>query len=650
MNKRTIVQIYAIIIGLSLLFSAFLVINGVPFLCRSISLVDSILVEDEHSYGISFDIERRKYVENQTAHRVHVVALDLVNEEHNLTLGLETEEKILSFYPSEAKNYTIGNSKYVSFLFKGTQVDNLVFLEKEECYPDPLDVEINPSDLNLLPAGEDNSVDFELILNVSEQLERVDIDIGSVYDRNIMDYKLQTSLNLTYEDFWRGKLSLIFSNVSVGCHLIRLKVQLAGIEGDFPINIEGYQSQRTTFPVRVILDGKEINFDKRVIYNKNIDSVSYLVAREPQLYGYSSAQTYNLTFLSDENLRFRVDPLSRERLEFLIIQGQIENFTVAKCDVQGYDAYFFDVKLNSVSNVSLGISLYDKKWFLRPSIMTFQDIPEEISDEYVRPRPSEFIDSDNDYVKLWNRQVVGNESNPLLVAYLIYENLTKTLEYDENYKEFAAINETASATLRNRAGVCRHFSRAFAALGIVSGLPVRTVIGTAFNLERDPTTLKKNHAWNEIYLPKFGWVPVDVTWKDFGVLSNAHAIITYWEYKDSSLNISRIDSPEAQEAAERSRPSLRELVDICRSKVKMSSLENSEQILILLDEASLLAEYGNVQDTLLTLLQTYSLMPQTQPQNNQWLLIVLVFLIAIPIAMISYFGLRRLLARIRRAP
>lgn len=157
-------------------------------------------------------------------------------------------------------------------------------------------------------------------------------------------------------------------------------------------------------------------------------------------------------------------------------------------------------------------------------------------------------------------------------------------------------------------------------------------------------TLKKNHTWNEVYLPKFGWVPVDVTWKDFGILSNTHAILAYWEYRDNTLNISRIDDLDIREASKKSRVFLKDLVDICRSKASMLSLKSNERILFLLDEASLLAEYGVVQDTLLTLSQAYSLMLQAQPEDDQSLLIVIVVLIVILMATISYFGLRRLMA------
>jgi hypothetical protein len=627
----------------------FLLVQDIHVMVKCSLQNDFVSVTEEHFCDMRFSAEERRYFTAQTAHRISLNANGLPEGEHNLTIAWENSEPIMSFYPTVAINHTSGNFHVASFLFNGTELYPIIFLNNSDVIETALEIMILPSDSELLPVDMENFLDLDLLLNVSKPLDYVNAKFGSSGSAEIVAYSFRTELNATQDRFWDGSVDIGLSNVPYGLHHVYVKLKVSGLSGQFPISINCYQSCSIAFPAKVVLDGNEVAFDQKVRYYEG-GNVNYLHFLSKGLYGYCEPQTYNLTFLSSKNLRFRVDSLSREEIEFLKIQRNVVDFNVTKCIVEGYDAYVVDITLDSPSYVSLGITIHAEKWFLRPSVVKFENIPETISKDYAIPRPNEYIDADDGFVRLWNSQVVGNESNPLLVASLIYQNLTRTLVYDERYSTYDPTNETASATLHNTAGVCRHFARAFAALAIASHLPTRVVIGTAFNLQVEATTIKKNHTWNEIYLPVFGWVPIDVTWRDFGVLPNTHSIIAYWEYEGNALNISRTE--EFDKAPDVSSTLLEQIVTICRNRALTSAnLRSNCQLSLLLDQAAMLAEQGMTHDTLLRLSKAYDLMTESPQEGTQWHIVVFGISLATVLAFLSLNVLRKkgALRRVKQA-
>jgi|GEM_PF-4360322 len=585
------------------------------------TLSNSFCVYEEYFYQQKFDFKKRCYIENQTHHRLHLVAHDLTNEEHNLTLFCEKGESILSSDPESEKIFATETSNCITFLFSGMDFDGTVFFENSRLYPGP-EVTILPSDINITAVNEDNFIEFDLILNVSEYLEVLKLEIGYYNMEEIIDYEISTDLDLISDYIHNGRINVSFSNASIGVNLIHVKIQVGAVQGKFPIVLDCFHTRNITFELKLALDGEFIEFDEQVRCHKRIAELEYLKAKEPWIYGYSNPQIFNVTFLCDGNLTFRLDPLSRENIEFLTVDGELKDFNMSRCVYEGHDCILVNAKLDAPSNVSMGIKIYDKTWFLRPSLVENESIPQVITDKYVKT--SKFIDADNELVKQWSHQIVKNETNPIVIASLLYWNLTQTLEWDEAYIEFNEVNETASATLRNRAGVCRHLSRAFAALAISNGIPTKNITGTAFNLHWNLTELKKNHSWNEIFLPKYGWVPVEITWGYFGLLPNTHAIISYWEYVGDHLNITQVGNTLSTQTIEASKCFLKQLLEMYKSEVEKLPTEKRESALILFEQAKLFAEYGNVQDTILTLEKISSISLHTQETDGGWFIILLI--------------------------
>ena len=195
----------------------------------------------------------------------------------------------------------------------------------------------------------------------------------------------------------------------------------------------------------------------------------------------------------------------------------------------------------------MGLMVYEKIWLISPENMSFDQIPMRIIETYTNPngigyRVPDCIDKENPVVQEWCEGVLDEESNPHAIAYALFENLSLTFKdtYDEN---LTGRRLTASEILQNRTGVCEHFSVAYATLCAASGIPVRYVVGSVY---RTGEIWKRGHAWNEIFLPGYGWVAVDVTWKFFGRLPDSHFLGTYWTYENGTLSVNKTSQPQVR--------------------------------------------------------------------------------------------------------
>ena len=128
-----------------------------------------------------------------------------------------------------------------------------------------------------------------------------------------------------------------------------------------------------------------------------------------------------------------------------------------------------------------------------------------------------FIDSDSSEIIQAAKSVIGKETSPVVIAKKLYDFVAKKMKYDyeraqdENYDFY-----NASEILKMGKGVCADYAILYTALlravnipaRIAAGVPVEAVINSADN------TLSFGHAWVEIKLPGYGWIPFDVTSED----------------------------------------------------------------------------------------------------------------------------------------
>lgn len=101
------------------------------------------------------------------------------------------------------------------------------------------------------------------------------------------------------------------------------------------------------------------------------------------------------------------------------------------------------------------------------------------------------------------RSIVGEENNPYLQAWRLYEWMTENIEF--NLIPHQLIEDESAYVLKTRKGDCGAQAIFFATLSRALGIPAKVSggwqMGEGFRL---------NHLWTQIYLPPYGWVPVDV--------------------------------------------------------------------------------------------------------------------------------------------
>jgi Uncharacterized conserved protein len=125
-----------------------------------------------------------------------------------------------------------------------------------------------------------------------------------------------------------------------------------------------------------------------------------------------------------------------------------------------------------------------------------------------------FIDIYNPAIIDAAKKATGSETDPVIKAKKIYNYVTAKLSYDysraadKNYKFM-----NASQILKVGKGVCADYAILYTALLRASGIPARVAEGVPVMLildEKDKT-IDIGHAWTEVKLPGYGWIPVDIT-------------------------------------------------------------------------------------------------------------------------------------------
>ena len=125
-------------------------------------------------------------------------------------------------------------------------------------------------------------------------------------------------------------------------------------------------------------------------------------------------------------------------------------------------------------------------------------------------------------------QSLRDENSSLHTILRITNWVNSFVKYDEGYW-----NETNSATqvFDQKKGVCVQYTHLFISLARSLGFETRFVSGYAFGDRWQP------HTWVEVYLSDYGYLPVDPTFGQIGILDNRHAILSYGSDQLSSYDL-----------------------------------------------------------------------------------------------------------------
>ncbi|MBD3402016.1 transglutaminase [candidate division GN15 bacterium] len=174
-------------------------------------------------------------------------------------------------------------------------------------------------------------------------------------------------------------------------------------------------------------------------------------------------------------------------------------------------------------------NMHQTRYFVYPDRLgSLDDIPNDIRDRYL-VNDAKFS-MDDPVIQNGVREAVGDETNPYWIGRKIFNYIIARMEY-----ELAGGWNVAPAVLERGNGSCSEYSFVYIAMCRAAGLPARYA-GSIVVRGDDASYDEVFHRWVEIYLPGYGWFPVDPSrgdkkWpadqaKAFGSLSNGVLITT----------------------------------------------------------------------------------------------------------------------------
>jgi transglutaminase-like putative cysteine protease len=185
-------------------------------------------------------------------------------------------------------------------------------------------------------------------------------------------------------------------------------------------------------------------------------------------------------------------------------------------------------RFNQVSMTATA-RLYKNRYFVFPhKVGTLEEIPDEITDLYLVDDTK--FGMQDPVIQKAVKAAVGDESNPYWIARKIYNYIIEHMEY-----ELAGGWNIAPAVLDRGNGSCSEYSFVYIAMCRAAGLPARYA-GSIVIRGDDASYDDVFHRWCEVYIPNFGWLPVDPSGGDqkwpadranyFGYLNNRFLITT----------------------------------------------------------------------------------------------------------------------------
>jgi transglutaminase-like putative cysteine protease len=216
-------------------------------------------------------------------------------------------------------------------------------------------------------------------------------------------------------------------------------------------------------------------------------------------------------------LRFAVPPLSSDLPNQDILNINYFPDTMDfEIDEWGQTVAIYEKTLEPGEETSAGYEVeaivYDVTHHIDPEQVQ-GEIPLEILDAYTADVETMYAIYDpiiQDAVAV----AVGDETNLYQKAKLLHDYVLENVDYELDY-----VWDPAPIILSNGSGSCSEFVFLYIALCRAAGIPARYVSATVFGNSSGPIETLPHfddmyHRWAEVYLPGYGWVPVDVTWDD----------------------------------------------------------------------------------------------------------------------------------------
>jgi len=179
-----------------------------------------------------------------------------------------------------------------------------------------------------------------------------------------------------------------------------------------------------------------------------------------------------------------------------------------KCDQWGQDVAVYQLgELAPGAKVKVELTgigtFYRISYKIYPHLVgTLSEIPKDVRSAYLADADKYRIHSD--FIQNKVKEVVGDETNPYFIARKLYDFLIGRINY-----QMVGGWDIAPTVIERGTGSCSEYTFAYVALCRAAGIPARYV-GTMVLRGENASVDTAYHRWAEIYLPRIGWIPVDV--------------------------------------------------------------------------------------------------------------------------------------------
>ena len=210
----------------------------------------------------------------------------------------------------------------------------------------------------------------------------------------------------------------------------------------------------------------------------------------------------------------------------------LKTFPNATVDKQGENHYFnFYLRQPEVKRHEFGYSANMNTKRYIPKISEKIEFPQNFSDELVLSnlKSTELFDFEESDLANKAQNLIRGEDNYLKAIFKISKWIRDNVEYRSN-NETELEQKSASWVYAHRYGVCDEFAILLTAMLRSVGIPARVVSGIALS-SSNVAGLEEwgPHAWTEAYVPSYGWIPIDLTFKEILWLDAAHIKLQHSE-------------------------------------------------------------------------------------------------------------------------
>lgn len=279
-----------------------------------------------------------------------------------------------------------------------------------------------------------------------------------------------------------------------------------------------------------------VDYQTDLIYKLTIDDGAVFARLEEKVeqiefihqvrnYGPDTVKTLDVYFAIPQDLN------SQELLEPIKFDPEPRETLTDKWGQKVAHFQFADLAPTRFVTVTMlaSVRLYQNRYFVFPrKVGVLDDIPKEIREMYLVDDTKFSLESE--VIQQAVKKAVGDETNPYWIGRKIFNYVIEHMEY-----ELSGGWNIAPTVLERGNGSCSEYSFVYIAMCRAAGLPARYA-GSIVVRGDDASWDDVFHRWVEIYLPNYGWLPVDPSGGDsewpsaranaFGYLNNRFLITT----------------------------------------------------------------------------------------------------------------------------